>query len=80
MPQGDKQGLALVFQVCRRETLDAGAAIGLSQAEVDAKIAVLCDEDVARLKNSSDDEFREFSHDSGEIVNAFLATLDGQPR
>src|SRR5262245_51511546 len=66
MPQGDavKQELALLFQVCRARALEAGAAIGLSQAEVDAKIAALCDEDVARLKNSSDDEIREFSRDS----------------
>jgi hypothetical protein len=78
MPQGGavKQELALLFQVCRTKALEAGAAIGLSQAEVDAKIAALCDEDAARLKNSSDREFREFARDSAEIVKAFLATAN----
>ena len=78
MPQGDaiKQDLVFLFQVCRTKALEAGAAVELSQAEVDTKIAALCDEDVARLKISSDDEFREFARASAEIVNAFVATLD----
>lgn len=80
MPGGEANAeqLAMLFRVCRSVAISAGAALGQSQAQVDAAIGAKCDEDVARLKNGTDEQMREFSRESGEIVNAFLATLDEQ--
>jgi len=80
MPGGEPvaEGLATVFRVCRTVAISAGAAVGQSQAQVDAAIEALCVEDVARIKAASDDEIREFSAESGKVVNAFIASLDPQ--
>jgi hypothetical protein len=80
MPAGEAnaQQLATLFRVCRSVAIYAGAAQGQSQAQVDAAIAAQCDEDAVRFKNGTDEQMREFSRESGEIVNAFLATLDEQ--
>ena len=47
-----------------------------SALQVDDAIAAQCDDDSARLKNAPDREFKEFVHDSAEIVKRFLAKLD----
>lgn len=67
-----KQSLAELLRMCRSEAVTAGAAEGLSEADVDASIAALCDADTERMQNASDDEFRQFAHESGEIVKSFL--------
>lgn len=67
-----REGLAAVFQSCRERALDAGSARGMSIEQVDADISRLCDEDVERLRAASDEEFRAFSTESGEIVQRFL--------
>jgi hypothetical protein len=78
MPGGaaNARDLATLFRVCRSVAISAGAAVGQSQAQVDAAIATQCDADFVRLKAGSEEEMREFSRESGEIVKAFLATLD----
>lgn len=78
MPGGASSGpeLATLFRICRTVALAAGAVVGQSAAQVDAEIAAHCDEDAVRLKSGSDEDIRQFAHESGEIVNAFIATLD----
>ena len=71
-----KQGLAELFRACRSEAIKTGAEEGRSEAETDAAISQLCDFDVERLKGVSDDEFRLFVRESGEIVTRFLAILN----
>jgi hypothetical protein len=80
MPGGASSAreMATLFRVCRTVALTAGGAVGQSAEQVDAAIAAQCDEDVVRLKSGSDEDIREFSRESGEIVKAFLATLDEQ--
>lgn len=81
MPTADTsliQGLETIFRACRAEALAAGEALGQSQAQVDATIGALCDDDAVRLKNGSDSDIREFSQESREIVNSFLGTLSQQ--
>jgi hypothetical protein len=70
-----RQQMLELFQVCRAKALAVGAAEGRSEAEIDGAIAALCDADVARLKEASDEEFREFARESGEIVKRFLSTI-----
>jgi len=71
-----KQNLARLFQICRSKAISAGAAMGLSERQIDEAISALCDDDYARLKNASHKEFVEFAKDSHEIVQKFLAKLD----
>lgn len=80
MPGGASSApeLATLFRICRTVALTTGAAVGQSTEQVDAAIAAQCDADAVRLKSGSDEDIREFSRESGEIVKAFLATLDEQ--
>jgi len=71
-----KQNLAELFRICRSAAISAGAAMEQSALQVDDAIAAQCDDDSARLKNASDRKFKEFVHDSAEIVKRFLAKLD----
>jgi hypothetical protein len=70
-----KQGLAELFQACRTEAIRAGAAAGVSEADIDRELSLLCDADVARLKAASDGEFRHFAQELRDVVNRFLETL-----
>jgi len=70
-----KQGLAELFRVCRSQAITAGTAEGKTEAEVDAAISALCDADTARLKNASDEDFRQFTEESGKIIKSFLARI-----
>lgn len=81
-PEGQavKRDMATLFEVCQAQAKKAGAAIGLSQTEVDADIKALFDADVGRLKNSSSAEFGRFTDESGRIVQSFVATLDPKDR
>ena len=55
--------------------ITAGTAEGKTEAEVDAAISALCDADTARLKNASDEDFRQFTEESGKIIKSFLARI-----
>jgi len=68
-----KAGLKELFRVCRSQAIAAGAAEGHSEAEVDAAISQACDADVVRMKAASDEDFRRFAEESGEIVKRFLS-------
>ena len=70
-----KHNLEELFRVCRHEAIAAGAAEGLSEAQVDASISELWKADVRRLKGASDEEVRQFAQESGEVVNRFLSAL-----
>jgi len=70
-----KHNLEELFRVCRHEAIAAGAAEGLSEAQVDVAISELWEADVRRLKGASDEEFRQFARESGEVVNRFLSAL-----
>ncbi|WP_336982000.1 hypothetical protein [Altererythrobacter fulvus] len=67
-----RQGLAAVFQACRERALEAGAACGMTTEQVDADISQICDEDVVSLRAATDEEFRAFANESGEVVQRFL--------
>ena len=71
-----KRQLSELFRICRSAAISAGAMAGYSGAKVDAEIGALCDADTSRLKSSSDDEFRDFVRESGEIVTQFIGKLD----
>jgi hypothetical protein len=70
-----KQSLAEIFRLFRAEAVRAGAAEGFSEAEVDRSVSELCDADVEQLKGASDEEFRLFAQESGEIVKRSLSVL-----
>jgi hypothetical protein len=70
-----RHNLEELFRVCRHEAIAAGAAEGLSEAQVDASISELWEADARRLRGASDEEFRQFARESGEVVNRFLSTL-----
>ncbi|MEO8375687.1 MAG: hypothetical protein ABI471_10715 [Sphingomonas bacterium] len=70
-----RQQLSELFRVCRSAALAAGALQSHSDGEVDAAIGALCDADNARLREASDEEFRNFARESGEIVNLFLSKI-----
>jgi hypothetical protein len=70
-----KHDLEELFRLCRHEAIAAGAAEGLTEAQVDASISELWEADVRRLKGASDEEFRQFAKESGEVVNRFLSAL-----
>ncbi|HTN13290.1 MAG TPA: hypothetical protein VL094_00635 [Sphingomonadaceae bacterium] len=67
-----RQGLAAIFQACRERALEAGSACGMTADQVDADISQICDEDVERLRAATDEEFRAFASESGEVVQRFL--------
>lgn len=71
-----KKDIALLLLVCRASALAAGEAIGKSQAEVDAAISQLCDADIARLKQTSQETVQKFGEESDKIAWAHLMTLD----
>lgn len=70
-----RQGLAELFRTCRLYALEAGAAVGHSEAEVDAAISQLCDADNERMKAASDEDFSHFAQESGAIVKQFLSAI-----
>lgn len=67
-----REGLAHVFRECRERAIAAGQATGLTADQVDAEISQLCDEDVVRLRQVTDEEFTAFARESGEMVTRFL--------
>lgn len=71
--EGYRQSLAGIFRVCRAHAIAAGAAEGYSETDVDASIGEICDADTIRMKAASDEEFRQFAKESGEVVKTFLA-------
>ena len=70
-----RQQLRDLLLTCRSAALKAGQAEGRSQADVDTLIGELCDADAVRMKAASDEEFRAFVSESGELVKRFLATI-----
>ena len=62
-----------LFRHCRSQALVAAAREGVSEARADAEISALCDGDVARLKTATDEEFRRFTEESGQVVSRFIA-------
>jgi len=65
-------GLAEVFRSCRDRALTAGLAKGLTAEQVDAEIAQMCEDDVVRLRQVTDEEFTAFANESGDVVTRFL--------
>lgn len=71
-----RKDLKRIFRLCRSAAIAAGAAMGHTEAQIDAELSELCDADVRRLKVASAKEFTDFAEEAREIVNRFIAASD----
>lgn len=68
-----KRQLSELVLTCRSAAVKSGTSTGHSEVEIDAAIASLCDADVSRMRNATDQEFVAYTQESGEIVKRFLS-------